>query len=129
MRPCGYDVLRLTASSLSAQSLRLLQPSVGVQQALATGCLSRGWRNAGQLPGIIPMIDRDIGPDWVAFVLSVLVLLAILGVWAVIWNPSRFSPVLDSVGNCGVYQRHASYSSLQIDSHSRHADSLRLFCW
>lgn len=76
----------LTASSLGATILTIAATVSGVQQTLANRMLETLLTQRGQLPPeILTMIEQGIlRPGLLAAVLSVLVLLAIFGVWAVI---------------------------------------------
>ena len=76
----------LTASSLSATILTIAATVSGVQQTLANRMLETLLAQRGQLPPeILLLIEQGIlRPGLLAAVLSVLVLLAIFGVWAVI---------------------------------------------
>lgn len=76
----------LTGSSLSAMILTIAATVSGVQQTLANRMLETLLAQRSQLPPeILTLIEQGIlRPGLLAAVLSVLVLLAIFGVWAVI---------------------------------------------
>jgi len=76
----------LTAASLGATILTIAATISGVQQTLANRMLETLLSQRGQLPPeILVMIEQGIlRPGLLAAVLSVLVLLAIFGIWAVI---------------------------------------------
>ncbi|HEY2974979.1 MAG TPA: tetratricopeptide repeat protein [Pyrinomonadaceae bacterium] len=76
----------LTASSLGATAVTIAATVSGVQQTLANRMLETVLTQRSQLPPeTLPLIEQGLlRPGLLAAVLSVLVLLAIFGVWAVI---------------------------------------------
>ena len=76
----------LAASSLTATILTLVASASGVQQSLANKLLAAVLAQRDQMPPeIIPLIEQGIlRPGLLAYMLSVLVLLVIFGVWAIV---------------------------------------------